>query len=126
MKRVWIVCGILVAILALSCASLYHLVQATDDMSASLDQLAQAVEGYDDAQIERLTQEFQSKWEEHETLMMRYIHHDELDGITGSVARLGALARHRGYTELAAEVDRLRHLVRHIRDSEMPTLVNIF
>ena len=58
--------------------------------------------------------------------MTRYIHHDELDMINGVVARLPALAQYGAKAEYAAVVDRLRKLISHIRDSEIPNLSNIF
>lgn len=74
----------------------------------------------------RLTDEFHEQWERNETVMTRYIHHDELDTITGIVARLPMLAKYGETAEYAAEVARLRHLISHIRDAEIPTLPNIF
>lgn len=76
-------------------------------------------------ELTKLAHNFQQQWEKDEIVIMHYIHHDELDEITGTVARLQALARYNAVPEFAAEVDRLRHLVLHIYESQLPNLVNI-
>ena len=126
MKRLWIVFGIVAVILAASGLSLWHLGAVSQRMDASLQELSEAVEARDDARLQALTAAFLEEWEQDEHLMMRYIHHDELDAINGCAARLPALARYGDYPELAAELDRMRHLVRHIWESEAPSLRNIF
>lgn len=125
MKRVWIVCGIVLSILLLSGLSLWHLSVVTTELDERLQQLSDAVD-QKDAGLETLAADFESLWEDRESMMMRYIHHDELDAITGTVARLKALAAWQDYPELAAEIDRLQHLVRHIFESELPTIMSIF
>ena len=113
MKRVWIAVGLVAVILAGGMLALWHLEGIAGGLQATLDQLAQAVEEQEDGRILALAG------------IRRYIHHDELDAITGGCARLAALARYRDYGELAAETDRMRHLVAHILESERPTLGNI-
>ena len=54
--------------------------------------------------------------------------HLKTDALTLRVmswARLAALARYQDCGELAAEADRMRHLVEHLLESERPTLGNI-
>ncbi len=126
MKRVWIALGLVAAILAGGIFSLWHLERITREMGNSLEQLSLAVEQQDDARILELALMFQEQWQQFEPGIRRYIHHDELESITGGSARLAALARYQDYGELAAETDRMRHLVNHILESERPTLKNIF
>lgn len=125
MKRVWIAVGLVAVILAGGMLALWHLEGIAGGLQATLDQLAQAVEEREDGRILALARQFQEQWEGVEPGIRRYIHHDELDAITGGCARLAALARYRDYGELAAETDRMRHLVAHILESERPTLGNI-
>ena len=173
MKRVVAVCVIIALILAASTAALMHLLRVSDEMEASLSAIADAIDRDDMPRAARLTDEFHEQWERNETVMTRYIHHDELDTITGIVARLlifdyykdtprgGKLADgvidpaeisgrdvvvfashshgdHYSPEDIervrkedtcfatTAEVARLRHLISHIRDAEIPTLPNIF
>ena len=58
--------------------------------------------------------------------MVHYIHHDELDTLTGAVARLPAYAFYEQYPDLAAETERIQELICHIWESEIPSLKNIF
>ena len=125
MKRVWFVSFLVATILTLGSLSLWHLSVVKNDLEMQLDHLSEAVDRKDPSLVQ-LAEDFEHVWEDHESMMMRYIHHDELDSITGTVARLKALAKYQSYPELAAEIDRLRHLVRHIYESEQPTLVSIF
>lgn len=126
MKRLIIVLVIVVLILGQGVWSVIQLDGITGRMEQELDSMAAMVERQDRTSLLEKTASFQTLWEHEEKHMMRYIHHDELDAITGAVARLNALARYNDYGELAAEVDRLRHLVRHIYESEMPSLHSIF
>lgn len=126
MKRFLIVMALLALILGVGVTSLVQLARITDRMEAELAQLADMVDAQDEAQLTKRAEAFQDLWEKEERVMMRFIHHDELDTITGTVARLGALARYKDYPELAAEIDRLRHLVRHIYESELPSFHSVF
>lgn len=126
MKRVWLVSALVAVILILGILSLSHLNKVTKEMEVRLDQLADSVERQDKNFLEKQASDFEAFWEDKEHEVMRYIHHDELDTITGTVARLSALAKYEDYSELAAEIDRLRHLVRHIYESELPSFQSIF
>ena len=125
MKRVWVAAGLVAAILVGGMLALWHLEGIAGELVATLDQLAQAVEEQEDGRILALAQQFQDQWDGVEPGIRRYVHHDELDAITGGCARLAALARYRDYGELAAETDRMRLLVAHMLEAERPTLGNI-
>lgn len=125
MKRVWIVVGIASAIVVLGITTLLHLSTVSKDMDYALEEIQSAIQEEQPEKILDKSIAFQKIWDENEAEMMRYIHHDELDSITGIVARLRPLAEFEDYTELSAEVSRLRHLIRHIYESEVPTFNNI-
>lgn len=124
MKRVWIVLALVVLVLCLGGSALWHLSVVTKELDAALVSLSESIEQQQD-DLPAQAQAFEDMWEKHETMMMRYIHHDELDQITGVVARLKALAQHRDYGEIAAEVARLRHLILHIYEAELPSFSSI-
>lgn len=126
MKRVVAVCVIIALILAASTAALMHLLRVSDEMEASLLRHCGRHRPGRHAAGRAAHRRVTSQWERNETVMTRYIHHDELDTITGIVARLPMLAKYGETAEYAAEVARLRHLISHIRDAEIPTLPNIF
>ena len=125
MKRLWIAVGILAVILSISGWSLYHLEVTTDQMGAELDTIAQTIAQQDFEKLQQQIETFLQNWDNHEQMLTRYIHRDELDTITDCVFRLSALERHGEYTELAVEIDRLRHLILHVRSCELPTFGNI-
>lgn len=126
MKRFVIVMVMLAGILGSGFFSLFRLKNIVDQMETELSVLSELAEQKQAQDLQQKTQEFQQLWEDEERVMMRYIHHDELDTITGTAARLLALAKHENYAELAAEIARLRHLIRHIYESEMPSFQSIF
>ena len=126
MKRFFLSIVICAAIVAACIFSLFRITKVTDELTASLNQIASAVEQQNTDQVIDLVGNFQKDWEQNEKTLMQYIHHDELDTATGIVARLKALARYQDYPELSAEIDRLKHLIRHICESQMPIYKNIF
>ena len=126
MKRIVIVCFIMVGIIATGVGSLVHLIRVSDEMDQMLSEVAQAIDRDDLEDAASIADQFSSAWKKNEAVMTRYIHHDELDMINGVVARPPALAQYGANAEYAAEVDRLRKLISHIRDSEIPNLSNIF
>ncbi|MBE6906774.1 MAG: DUF4363 family protein [Ruminococcaceae bacterium] len=126
MKRFFLSIVICTAIIAACIWGLFRIIKVTDQLTASLNQIASAVEQQNTDQVVDLVGNFQKDWEENEKTLMQFIHHDELDTATGIVARLKALARYQNYSELSAEIDRLQHLIRHICESQMPIYKNIF
>ena len=126
MKRIVIVCFIMVGIIATGVGSLVHLIRVSDEMDQMLSEVAQAIDRDDLEDAASIADQCSGAWKKNEAVMTRYIHHDELDMINGVVARLPALAQCGAKAEYAAEVDRLRKLISHIRDSEIPNLSNIF
>lgn len=126
MKRFFLSIIICMIIIAACVFGLFRIIKVTDQLTASLNQIAAAVEQQNTDQIIDLVGDFQQDWEKNEKTLMQFIHHDELDTATGIVARLKALARYQDYPELSAEIDRLRHLIRHICESQMPIYKNIF
>lgn len=125
MKRFWLSLVITGLILAVCVFALVKIVTVSDQMLDSLEQISTAIEQNETDQIIDLAGEFQTEWENNERILIKYIHHDELDSITGTVARLKALAQYRDYSELSAEVAKLKHLVRHVCESQMPVFKNI-
>ncbi len=126
MKRFYTSIVICTAIIAACIFGLFRITKVTDQMAASLNQIAIAVEQKNADQVNDLVGNFQKDWEKNEKTLMQFIYHDELDTATGIVARLRALALYQDYPELSAEIDRLQHLIRHICESQMPVYKNIF
>ncbi len=126
MKRFRFSIIITVLILVVCSFALVKIVKVSDELTDTLNQISTAIEQNKTDQILDLVGKFETDWEENEKTLMQYIHHDELDTITGIAARLTALARYQDYSELSAEIDRLKHLIKHVCESQMPTYKNIF
>lgn len=126
MKRVLVSICLVLFILGTSFVSLLHLKRVTDEMNGMLDTLSAAVRQQDHAQVIELSNSFEETWETHEKLLLRYVHHEALDPITGSVARLSALGEYGKYPELACEIEHIQKLINHVYESEYPNFQNIF
>ena len=126
MKWLWIVLAIILFIFAICSLSLWHLLVVTDQMETTLEQMSQAVMQEEYSHLDTLIADFQEEWHQNEDIMVRYIHHEALDTVTGAAARLPALARYGLYGELAAEIERIQELLYHICQSEIPSFRNIF
>ena len=59
-------------------------------------------------------------------MLIRFVRHTELDEVTGAMTRLEMLAKYGDLSEFTAELNRIKNLLHHIYDSEIPYLRNIF
>lgn len=126
MKRFLLSVVITSLILVVCVFALYKTVIISNELTQTLDQLSIALEQNEKDQISDLVKQFELDWEKNEKTLMHFIHHDELDTITGIGARLDSLAKFEDYSELSAEIHRLRHLIEHVCKSQMPVFKNIF
>ena len=65
-------------------------------------------------------------WLDAEHVLIRFVRHAELDEVTGAMTRLEMLAKYGDLSEFSAELNRIKNLLHHIYDSEIPYLRNIF
>ncbi len=127
MKRMWVAAAIMIVILSCGCLVLWHIDYVATEMDRSLELLSQAIEQKKTDQVQYLADSFEREWEHNSKYMVFYIHHNQLDDITGSVARFSAYARHEDELgELSAEVESVRGMIWNLRESEMPVFHNIF
>ena len=61
-----------------------------------------------------------------EHVLIRFIRHTQLDEITSAMSRLEMLAKYGDLSQFSAELSRIKTLLHHIYDSELPFLRNIF
>lgn len=126
MKRFLLSVVITSLILVVCIFALFKTVKISNELTHTLDQISVALDQNEKDQITDLVKQFQLDWEESEKTLMHFIHHDELDTVTGVGARLDSLAKFEDYSELSAEIHRLRHLIEHVCKSQMPLFKNIF
>ncbi|MBC8584679.1 DUF4363 family protein [Youxingia wuxianensis] len=126
MKRVGVAVVVFALLIALSGLSLWHLHTVTQDMTETLSQIKEYINNNEIGQAQSLTDQVIHQWHVNEKVMTRYVHHHQLDEITGIIARLPSLAQYGDISEFAAEVEHTRVLIAHIWDSEIPSPKNIF
>lgn len=126
MKRVALCTAILLVIILLCTASLVTVSRYQRDFTKAIQDLEQAV--YQET-FEALSFRAASvcrDWMDAEHVLIRFVRHTELDEVTGAMTRLEKLAKYGDLSEFSAELNRIKNLLHHIYDSEIPYLRNIF
>lgn len=126
MKRVALCTAILLVIILLCTASLVTVSRYQRDFTKAIQDLEQAV--YQET-FEVLSVRAASvcrDWMDAEHVLIRFVRHTELDEVTGAMTRLEKLAKYGDLSEFSAELNRIKNLLHHIYDSEIPYLRNIF
>ncbi len=126
MKRMWLALGLIVAVIAVSSGALFLLTGIKNDFDARFDSLYRLVEENDSEAAAEAARQLTDYWMEKHHTLCRIVRHTQLDQITLAVARFEPLALYGEYGELAAEITRCKLLLEDIRDSELPTFMNIF
>jgi len=126
MKRVILCITILLAIVLLCTASLVTTSRYQHIFSQEVRELEQAVYQKNFEQLSSQAAALHEEWTEAEHVLIRFIRHTQLDEITNATARLEMLAKYGDLSEFSAELGRIKSLLHHIYDSELPYLRNIF
>ena len=122
MKRVALCAAVLLVIILLCTASLVTVSRYQHHFTQALQDLEQAV--YQET-FERPA-DICRDWLDAEHVLIRFVRHAELDEVTGAMTRLEMLAKYGDLSEFSAELNRIKNLLHHIYDSEIPYLRNIF
>lgn len=126
MKRMWLALGLIVAVIVVSSGALFLLTGIKNDFDARFDSLYRLVEENDSEAAAEAARQLTDYWMEKHHTLCRIVRHTQLDQITLAVARFEPLALYGERGELAAEITRCKLLLEDIRDSELPTFMNIF
>ncbi len=126
MKRSITILVILAGIIALSVGSLLYLKQVDAEISGLLNASCQSVEQGDFSHAAKLAEQTQEKWEHHETYLSIFVRHNDLDEMTEVVAELKDYAEQKDAAMFCASADKAASLIRHIYESELPTVKNFF
>lgn len=126
MKRVTLCVAILLVIFLLCTVSLVTVSRYQHDFTQRIQDLERAVYQETFESLSSQASGICRQWMEAEHVLIRFVRHTELDEVTGAMTRLEMLAKYGDLSEFTAELNRIKNLLHHIYDSEIPYLRNIF
>jgi len=126
MKRLFL-CGTILLLILISCfAGFLTVTRCGEEFDRQLSQLQQEAYTLSFQQLADRSAQVALRWESAEQAMVRYLRRNCLDEVTGSMAKLEKLAQYGDLSQFCAEVDRIRTLLTHVCDGEIPSWRNIF
>lgn len=125
MKRIVIVCILLVFCVAVSAHSWQRVGEVNDNIFSEVEGALDAIADADQNRIEQHCHNLSEYWDVEEDRLIHLIRHAQIDDITKSIARLEALAAGEDYSELTAELMSIRWQMDHIRRSEQLIFANL-
>ena len=126
MKRVIVAASLIVLILAGSVWGLILLKGYAVEITQQIDGVLEAVKADDHNDYVAKSILLNRRWLEIEGTLVRYIRHNQIDDITGVMARIVYLAQYDDQSELTAELHRAKVMIQEVWYSETPRLKNIF
>jgi len=126
MKRLFL-CGTILLLILISCfAGFLTVTRCGEEFDRQLSQLQQEAYTLSFQQLADRSAQVALRWESAEQAMVRYLRRNCLDEVTGSMAKLEKLAQYGDLSQFCSEVDRIRTLLAHVCDGEIPSWRNIF
>lgn len=126
MKRLSLCFAILLVIFINCFAGFLTVTRCGQQFDQALQQLESQVYSLSLQQLSDRSAQLFSSWQTAEKAMVRFVRHNSLDEVTGSMARLEKLALYGDLASFSAELDRIRTLLRHVCEGETPSFRNIF
>ena len=125
MKRLWAAGAILVILIALCTVGITTTSRLTEEVSGALNEISAAISGGDIGRADSLSQTLVEDWHRCHKTMSTYIPHAKLEAIDQTLATLPPLLQTGNEDQAQAECARAIAQVRHIMDSELPTVDNV-
>ncbi len=127
MKRVWVALVIFLSVLGLCTFGLITTNQLTGAMSERLNEIKSEVKNGNTSTAIALSESAIKEWHEYHMKMCTYMPHARLESIDQSLATLPPLiASSNGTDQFEAECERASAQIEHLKDTEMPSIANIF
>ena len=113
-------------IIAGSGASVCYVSHPEKQLQSQLDEIVNAVSNDDIKLAEKLSEDLVRKWDKTETIFIMLIRHHSVDEITKYVSRLTSYCKYENRSDLLADVNMIKTILRHMSEDEKPTLHNFF
>lgn len=124
MKRLWVALAIAIFAAGLCTTEMMYMLSMTDRTNKGLSEAVTAYQEGDDKgaseQINRLSEE----WNSHQSYMNVFLYHDIVENVGIS---LGAATKYieTGNSEFLVECEKIKQLLRAMKDAELPKFENI-
>ncbi len=126
MKRSITIAAILLSIVALSIGSLFYLHRVEEEMTGLLEGAARSAQAEDFEAARQTAAKAEERWQEYEKRLSLFVRHGELDEMTKVVAELTDYAQQKDAALFCASADKAASIIRHIYETELPTIKNFF
>lgn len=125
MKRVWAAIAMVILLLVLCITGLIFTHENISSLTNKIEETKNLVSQGEIEQAKQSNQELTQMWDDHYRVFCTYISHDKLEAIDQSMATLSTKLEYQEYSEFTTELDRACAQLRHLQDTELPTLENI-
>ncbi|GEM_PF-1865559 len=124
MKRLWVALIIAVFAAGLCTAEMIYTLSKTNEAEQSVNQAVQAYHDGDREKAEKKINSLSDKWSEQQSFLNVFLYHDLVENIGIS---LGAATKYieTDNSEFVVECEKVKQLLRAMKDAELPKLENI-
>lgn len=124
MKRLWVALIIAVFAAGLCTAEMIYTLSKTNEAEQSVNQAVQAYHDGDHEKAEKKINSLSDKWSEQQSFLNVFLYHDLVENIGIS---LGAATKYieTDNSEFVVECEKVKQLLRAMKDAELPKLENI-
>ena len=125
MKRVNMAGIIFVLILLVCCYTLISVKFATEKLTDLISQIEYSVLENNHKEVVQLAEEFSDTWDDYEEKLIMVIRQNNLDEITMSIVKMKSYLGTKTYPQAISEIHKIKVLLHHIYEDELPLLHNI-
>ena len=126
MSRFIISIVIFTVIIAGSIGSVLYVSATEEKLQTNLDSIINAIYNDDMQLAEKLSEDFVKNWDSAEPFFITLIRHHSVDEITKYSSRLTSYCKYGTKSDVLAEINMIKTILKHMRDDEKPELHNIF
>lgn len=126
MKRIWLAVVLLLVVLIGSAALFLYTDVQYNHLQEQLERICRAAEGEDWTQAQRESERLKTIWARTDASWTPIMDHRQVDRLDESLTRVSKLIEMRNREELLIEIAVAVRLAKRIKDTEVPSLRNIF
>jgi len=124
-KRLYICLAVIAIIVGVCVFSMHKVAEMRERVEAYANAVFTAVEEKNQEKVLASVRELTDYWEEEHQVIIRYIHHSQVEDISLGISKLEPLARYQVYPNLVAELNSIVWKVEQIWESERFDLRNV-
>lgn len=125
MKRIVIATVLLTAVCVFSIAGYFTLSKKADNALSAINEAKQAAEAESFEEMEKYAQEINEEWEKSRPIISKIIQRGDFDELVMLFSDMKTAAQNKDVDEYKTACDESSALIRHIKESERPSLNNV-